>query len=189
MTQKWRKIRLAKETSRAGFRDANFKVSPRCARASFYLGDAPARLRLSLVFLLLFFFFPTTAEIRSCICKLRLARSHGTRGVAEVKMEMLPRWREGRRRRTEVCRCWRERWGHRRRLFRFVMGKADTHRDAHLRLFIPRSTYNTSITGDRYSRTSCAKETLCLEGKESSRGHGERIWRESRSPEDAAKRA
>lgn len=28
------------------------------------------------------------------------------------------------------------------------MGKADTHRDAHLRLFIPRSTYNTPITGD-----------------------------------------
>lgn len=32
------------------------------------------------------------------------------------------------------------------------MGKADTHRDAHLRLFIPRGTYNTSITGDILER-------------------------------------
>lgn len=48
------------------------------------------------------------------------------------------------------------------------MGKADTHRDAHLRLFIPRGAYNTSITGDIPERLPRGKETLAsVEGKES----------------------
>lgn len=45
------------------------------------------------------------------------------------------------------------------------MGKADTHRDAHLRLFIPRGTYNTSITGDIPERFAQRRRSLRSKGK------------------------
>lgn len=86
----------------------------------------------------------------------------------------------GRRRRVEVCRCWRERRDHRRRLFRFVMGKADTHRDAHLRLFIPRSTYNTSITENIPERLARRRRGC---GWRKRKRKGRRVG--SRSPGDA----
>lgn len=110
------------------------------------------------------------------------------RGMVEVKMEMLPRRRGGDGvRRVEVRACWRERRDHRRRLFRFVMGKADTHRDAHLRLFIPRSTYNTSITGNIPERLARRGDPrLRLEEKKAQR---EKDLAESRSPGDATIRA
>lgn len=50
-------------------------------------------------------------------------------------------------------------------LFRFVMGKADTHRDAHLRLFIPRGIYNTSITEDILERLARRRRSPRLEKK------------------------
>lgn len=68
------------------------------------------------------------------------------------------------------------------------MGKADTHRDAHLRLFILRSTYNTSITGGIPERLARRRRLLRLKEKkvrwDAKEGSGG-----SRSPEDAAKRA
>lgn len=65
------------------------------------------------------------------------------------------------------------------------MGKADTHRDAHLRLFIPRSTYNTPITGNIPERLARRRRFGWRKRKRDAReGSGG-----SRSPEDAAKRA
>lgn len=68
------------------------------------------------------------------------------------------------------------------------MGKADTHRDAHLRLFIPRGAYNTYITGDIPKRLVRRRRSLRLKQKkarcDAKEGSGS-----SKSSEDAAKRA
>jgi len=45
------------------------------------------------------------------------------------------------------------------------MGKADTHRDAHLRLFILRDAYNTYITGDSPKRLARRRRSLRLKEK------------------------
>lgn len=68
------------------------------------------------------------------------------------------------------------------------MGKADTHRDAHLRLFIPHGTYNTSITGDILERLVQEGDVRpgCRKRKDEAEGRGRgRIS----SPGTAAKRA
>jgi len=64
------------------------------------------------------------------------------------------------------------------------MGKADTHRDAHLRLFIPRDAYNTYITRDIPERLARTRRSLRLK---KARFNAEEGSGGSKSSEDAAR--
>lgn len=178
-------MRLAKETphklSPHGFQSL-FLTLPR----SFLPRDASAHLRSFISF---FSHQPRyTAAIASCDWHAAYVCAEGKDERGEEGREPTWKWKCI----TDDVRCTEvvdENAEADDDLFRFVMGKADTHRDARLRLFIPRGTYNTSITEDileRYARRRCSPR---LEKKKERGREGRGKGIEILSPGTAAKRA